>query len=83
MCVCRTGDVVPAVVLDPFVGSGTTVATAIALGRVGIGIDLSEVYLRENAVPRVQAAMRGEKVARSAVPMSVASPPPAKKMHGT
>lgn len=37
---------VPALVLDPFCGSGTTVAVANALGRKGIGIDLSWDYLQ-------------------------------------
>lgn len=36
----------PAVVLDPFVGTGTTVMTAEALGRTGIGLDLSTAFLR-------------------------------------
>ena len=35
-----------AVVFDPFVGTGTTVGVAQALGRVGIGMDLSAAYLR-------------------------------------
>ena len=35
----------PATVLDPFVGSGTTVAVAQTLGRRGVGLDLSEEYL--------------------------------------
>jgi len=34
-----------AVVFDPFVGSGTTVAVAQQLGRRGVGIDLSMPYL--------------------------------------
>lgn len=34
------------VVLDPFCGTGTTVAVARALGRHGIGVDLSADYLR-------------------------------------
>lgn len=34
------------VVLDPFVGSGTTVIVAQRLGRVGIGVDLKLDYLR-------------------------------------
>lgn len=33
-------------VLDPFVGSGTTVAVAVSLGRIGIGIDVRESQLR-------------------------------------
>ena len=44
------------IVFDPFVGSGTTVATAIQLGRKGIGIDLSFKYLQENAKARVESA---------------------------
>lgn len=34
------------VVLDPFVGTGTTVMVARALGRQGVGLDLSADYLR-------------------------------------
>lgn len=41
------------IVFDPFVGSGTTVATAIQLGRRGVGIDLSMKYLLENAKERI------------------------------
>jgi hypothetical protein len=36
----------PAVVLDPFVGTGTTCGVARALGRYGVGLDLSADYLR-------------------------------------
>jgi DNA modification methylase len=36
----------PAVVLDPFLGTGTTAAVAKALGRNAIGVDLSRDYLR-------------------------------------
>lgn len=36
----------PAVVLDPFAGTGTTVGVAKALGRYGIGLDLSFDYAR-------------------------------------
>ena len=43
----------PAVVLDPFSGSGTTAAVASAIGRRGIGIDLSADYL-----PVAQARVR-------------------------
>jgi DNA methylase len=36
----------PAVVLDPFSGVGTTCLVARALGRIGIGVDLSLAYSR-------------------------------------
>jgi DNA modification methylase len=32
--------------LDPFAGTGTTIMVARALGRHGVGIDLSADYLR-------------------------------------
>ena len=48
---------VPCTVLDPFVGSGTTVAVALANGCRGIGIELNEEYLRDNAVPRVRGTL--------------------------
>jgi DNA modification methylase len=36
----------PAVVLDPFAGTGTTCGVARTLGRYGVGLDLSADYLR-------------------------------------
>jgi hypothetical protein len=65
-CGCKDAGVVPAIVLDPFVGSGTTVATSLELGRYGVGIDLSEKYLTKNAIPRIEASMRGERITRRA-----------------
>jgi hypothetical protein len=44
-CDCNA-DTVPATVLDPFAGSGTTLAVAQRLGRKSIGTDLSEEYLK-------------------------------------
>jgi adenine-specific DNA methylase len=39
------GEPVPAVVLDPFLGSGTTAMVARWLGRHAVGIDLNPEYL--------------------------------------
>lgn len=54
-CSCNAGTS-SGIVFDPFVGSGTTVATAIQLGRKGIGLDLSFKYLQENAKVRIEEA---------------------------
>lgn len=51
-CGCNTG-FEPGVALDPFMGSGTTLAVAKRLGRKGIGIDISEDYCKL-AVKRIQ-----------------------------
>ncbi|MGO9294587.1 MAG: DNA-methyltransferase [Streptosporangiaceae bacterium] len=49
----RVGDLV----LDPFVGSGTTAVAAVALGRRCLGFDISEKYI-DVAVQRLEAATR-------------------------
>ncbi len=53
-CRCEAGNAVPATVLDPFVGTGTTCLAAQRLGRRSIGVDLSESYLTQ-AVGRLTA----------------------------
>ena len=46
-CECpEPGDARPAIVLDPFGGTGTTAGVARMLGRHGISVDLSEDYCR-------------------------------------
>ncbi len=53
-CTCSTDEVTPAVILDPFVGSGSSLIAARRLGRQGIGLDLSFPYLRDQARPRLE-----------------------------
>lgn len=43
-CKCDTEERVPAVVLDPFAGSGTTLLVARSLGRHSIGVELNPEY---------------------------------------
>ena len=50
-CDCNA-DKIPATVLDPFAGTGTTLLAAQRLGRSGVGVDLSEDYLNQ-AVKRL------------------------------
>lgn len=44
---------IPCTVLDPFVGSGTTLMVARQLGRRSVGLDLSFDYLKNQARPRL------------------------------
>lgn len=44
-CECHAGEPIPAVVLDPFAGSGTTLKVAVANGRRAIGCDLNPEYV--------------------------------------
>ena len=53
-CACEAGAPMPCVALDPFVGSGTTLLVARALGRDGVGMDLSYSYLYDQARTRLQ-----------------------------
>lgn len=62
-CECFLDSVIPCTVMDIFVGSGTTCCVALDKGRRSIGIDLSESYLRKNAIPRIE----GELLSRPAL----------------
>ncbi len=52
---CECGkEPVPCIVLDPFIGSGTTCMVARDLGRNSVGLDLSLEYLIDNAKKRLE-----------------------------
>jgi DNA modification methylase len=55
----------PAVVLDPFVGTGTVPMVARALGRHGIGVDLSRDYLRLAAWRIAESRHNAKSIART------------------
>ncbi len=56
-CKCKA-DVEPCMVLDMFIGAGTTGIVAHKYGRKFIGIDLSETYLKDIAIPRIEREMQ-------------------------
>jgi DNA modification methylase len=61
-CKCRVAETMPCIVLDPFAGSGTTLAVAKTLGRDYVGIELNE---REYG-PLIQKRLREAVVDRTA-----------------
>ncbi|MGI0131131.1 MAG: DNA methyltransferase, partial [Thermoplasmata archaeon] len=65
-CSCDTRRVVPCVVLDPFMGSGTTLAVACRLRRQSIGIDLNPGYA-DLARERIDMAATAELASSGAV----------------
>lgn len=75
-CACpdATAPTRPAVVLDPFGGTGTTAHVADALGRTGITVDLSRDYCRLAAAPELADARR-RKVLGLDKPVAVAVSP--------
>jgi DNA modification methylase len=72
-CTDPTALTTPAIILDPFGGTGTTVMVAHALGRVGISIDLSYDYCRVaqwRTNDRAQIAKVRDEIFRKPVPQS-------------
>lgn len=59
-CDCDAGPPVPCVVMDPFLGSGTTALVAQKFGRKCIGIDLSSDYLDMAIRRTAQKTLWGE-----------------------
>ena len=57
-CQCNREDYTQGIVLDPFVGSGTTLEVARECGVRAIGLDISHTYLNE------QASWRGLQIAK-------------------
>lgn len=60
------------VVLDPFLGSGTTALVARQLGRYCIGIDLNATYLSELATARIEESSLPLPLAPTPVPAQLA-----------
>lgn len=48
------------IVLDPFVGSGTTAAVALKMGRRWVGVEREGATLEKYAIPRLTKVVRGE-----------------------
>jgi len=53
-CTCGLDTSIPGIVLDPFVGSGSSLIAARRLGLRGVGCDLSGPYLRDIARNRLE-----------------------------
>lgn len=47
----------PCVILDPFVGSGTSCDVALSMKLHSIGIDLNQEYLDKHAIPRIEGIL--------------------------
>jgi DNA modification methylase len=57
-CLCGADHTIPCVVLDPFMGSGTTGAVAVREGRSFIGVELNPAYV-DMAAARIKAGGLG------------------------
>jgi DNA modification methylase len=68
-CSCTLGDVVPCVVLDPFMGSGTTAVVSERLGRGWLGVELNPDY----------AAMATRRIERAREKRAAAQAKPARR----
>jgi DNA modification methylase len=57
-----------------FVGSGTTCEVALENGRYSAGIDLSETYLKQNAIQRLEGVLYRRRSTAGLVPMEPRKP---------
>lgn len=58
----------PAIVFDPFMGSGTTAVTALQHGRHCWGVELSKEYLDKNCIPRISGWLKSRMAVSHLVP---------------
>lgn len=58
-CTCPPHEPIPATVLDPFNGSGTTGTVALDLGQAYIGVDIAGEYVHELAEERIGGTQIG------------------------
>jgi len=57
-CSCPPHDPIPSVIFDPFAGTSTTLVVAKALGRRGVGVELSQDYCDMSAKRLAHASMK-------------------------
>ena len=68
-CSCPPADPVPCVVLDPFAGTGTTLAVAVELGQRAIGIELNPEYL-PMIRKRIETAVEARRIVQGGTPLT-------------
>lgn len=68
-CNCHSElEPIPCTVLDPFIGSGTTCCVSLVNQRYSIGIELSDKYLTNNAIPRITSELNERIFTRHLIP---------------
>lgn len=67
-CNCDTTELVPCVVLDPFMGAATTAIVSLGLGRRVWGIELSKKYIVCNQIPRIEGELRSRPALEHLIP---------------
>ena len=70
-CQCPPADSVPCLVMDPFAGTGTTLAVAVELGCEAIGVELNPAYL-----PMIEERLKDADKARKRIPVPIEADKP-------